>query len=481
MKYWPLILLTFSLTGCALWSDFESPEIAAPDAWKGQGEQAEAWPDKDWWTQFESANLTAQIEEASHTNFDLNAAVARMQQADAQARIGGAALLPTIDASADAARNRTSGSSRSASALGVASKPRITNAYSGALNASYELDFWGKNYAAAESAQALADATRFDRDTVALTVTSSVASNYFDIVATQERLAVARDNLANAERLMEAIKNRFDAGISSGLDVAQQENLVATQRAQIPPLVQRLQQAMGAQAILLGKMPESFAAPDEKLAGISLPEIKAGLPSELLHRRPDVQAAEAQLAAAHADIVAARASFFPSIGLTGSTGYESTALAALFKPDSMFFSLAGSATQVLFDNGRLSGELDVAKGRYEELLQNYRKVAFSAFSDVENALVDVQQADEGEKAQAAAEASARKAYELSQQQMEGGIADITTVLNTQRAWFAAKDALVAARLGHLQAMVGLYKALGGGWQSGSAPEIPADAGSHITL
>lgn len=454
-----------------MWSDFKTPQTPVPEAWKvSSAQNAEAkWPDADWWKNFQSDALTAQIEEAHKNNFDLAAAVARVKQADAQARIAGAPLFPFIGADGSAVRARSSGSSRSASAIGVMSRPRINNAYSGTLNASYELDFWGKNYAAAESAQALADASRFDQQTVVLSVNSSVASNYFEILATKERLAVARDNLANAEKVLETVRARFDAGVATGLDVAQQENVVETQRATVPPLELRLQQALNAQAILLGKLPESMMLPEATLADIRVPEVEAGLPSQLLQRRPDVLSAEAQLASADADIIAARAAFFPSIQLTGAGGYESTALSQLFQPDSMIFSIGAGLTQPIFRGGLLMGQLDFNKARQEELVQNYRKSVVSAFSDVEDALAAVQQGAAQTQAQQAAQATAQKAFELSKQQMDEGLVDITTMLDTQRNLFAAQDALLQARLTQLQAIVSLYRALGGGWSNAETP------------
>lgn len=465
------------LTACGLWNDYIRPETPAPQAWSTPAPGTEAaWPDAPWWRQFNSPALTAQIDEALKENYDLKAAVARVKEADAQARISGAGLLPDIEATMDASRNRTSGSSRASSALGVISRPHIANAYGAELSASYELDFWGKNWAIAESAAALAEASRFDEQTVRLTTLASVANNWFDILATKERLRIARDNLANAERELTASRNRFDAGVSTALDVAQQESIVATQRAAVPPLELELKQAMNAHAVLLGKLPEALNIPESALDDLSLPTVSAGLPSELLMRRPDVLQAEAQLRSANADIIAARGAFFPSIQLTAAGGYESVAMADLFRPDSMLFSLAGSLVQPIFKGGLLTGQLDFAKARQEELLQNYRKAVLSAFADTENALAAVKHTAEEETAQAAAAQTARKAYNLSQQQLQGGVIDITTALNTQRTLFSAEDAHAQARLAHLQAIVGLYRALGGGWKSETTPLPPADEG-----
>lgn len=448
------VALLLALPGCALWRDFTLPETPAPEQWKTEAGKDASWPDAEWWKQFKSPQLAAQEEQANNANFDLQAAIARVRQADAQATINGAPLLPSITAGGDAGRSRSAGTRR------------VANAYEATLNASYELDFWGRNWATYQSAKALAEASRFDRETVRLTTLASVATTYFDILGTKQRLAVAQENVANADQLLTTIRKRYKAGIATALDLAQQENIVATQRAAMPPLEQHLQQAMDAQGLLLGALPESVTLPQENLQDIMIPPVISGLPSELLQRRPDVQSAEAQLAAAHADIIAARAQFFPNISLTGAGGYQSAAFAGLFRPDSILWSAAASATQPIFEGGLLRGQLELQKARYDELLQNYRKSVAAAFTDVEDALVAVKQTASGEEAQQLAVTTAREAYKLTQQQMTGGIIDITTVLNTQRTLFSAEDALVQSKLLHLQAMVSLYRALGGGWKTG---------------
>jgi multidrug efflux system outer membrane protein len=468
-------VLALSLTGCSAWDNYKHTETETPDAWKTPAGTPFAWPDNEWWKEFNSPVLTSQIEDANKANFDLAAAVARVREADAQARIAGAALLPSVGATAGADRTRTPGGK--VSSTDVSSSPRVSNAYNAGLNASYEIDFWGKNWSAAEAARALAEGSRYDKETVELTVTSSVANTYFDILSTQERLKVAYDNLANSKEVLDTIRNRFKQGTATALDVAQQENVVATQNAAVPPLEQHLRQDLDAQAILLGKLPENMATPEEKLADIVIPEVGAGLPSELLERRPDVQSAEAQLVSANANIINARAQFFPSISLTASGGYASSALSQLFRPDSLLWSLGGSLAQPIFEGGLLRGQLELAQARYDEALQNYRKAVVSAFSDVEDSLVAVQQTAAEEDAQKMAEQTAHDAYELSQRQLAGGIVDITSVLNTQRTLFTSQDALLQAKLAHLQAIIGLYKSLGGGWKN----DKPIDSASGTVL
>ncbi|MEJ0010400.1 MAG: efflux transporter outer membrane subunit [Alphaproteobacteria bacterium] len=298
---------------------------------------------------------------------------------------------------------------------------------------------------------------------VTLTVESSVATTYFDLLATRQRLEIANNDLKAAQSILDALKKRFAQGVASELDVRQEESVVDQSTAAIPPLKLQESRDLDALAILLGTLPESVKSPEAKLTDVAAPAVPEGLPSQLLERRPDVQEAEAQLIAAHADINAARAAFFPDISLTGEAGYASSSLGKLFGPGGFLLSFGAGLVQPIFEGGLLTGELALSKAQYEELEQDYKKSVVSAFSDVEDSLAAVKDTADQEAAQDEAVKTAQRAYELSQQQFAGGTVDITSVLNTQRTLFSATDALAQARLAHLQAIAGLYKSLGGGW------------------
>jgi NodT family efflux transporter outer membrane factor (OMF) lipoprotein len=455
-----IIALSFAtlLSACDLTNPYESPAIPDfPERFSESTEtNADAWPDQQWWKDFGSDELTTLIEEARVSNKDIGAAIARIRQADAQTRISGAPLLPTIDANASA--------EHAAAPNPSSPKRRITgNTYSVGVSASYEIDFWGKNRSASDAADALRDASIYDQQTVLLTVTASVANLYFDTLATAERIAIAEQNLAASEKLLAALNRRFAAGVNSKLDLAQQENITATQRAALPTLQLRLTQNRNALAVLLGKMPESMQRLQTNVSAITLPTIPQGIPSELLQRRPDVQAAEANLISAHADINAARAAFFPSLSLTSGANVVNSSLGNLFNPAGQLLTVSGNLLQPIFAGGALEGTLDLSEARADERTQLYQKAILSAFADVENALAAVTRASETEAAQKQAEQSAREAFDLTQRQFEGGIIDITTVLNTQRSLFTASDAYIQSKLARLQALVDAYKALGGGW------------------
>jgi NodT family efflux transporter outer membrane factor (OMF) lipoprotein len=234
-------------------------------------------------------------------------------------------------------------------------------------------------------------------------------------------------------------------------------------RALIPPLEQTLRQNKVALAVLLGLPPERVKIDGGSLRAVAIPRVTPGLPSELIAQRPDIREAEAQLAAASADVENARAQLLPSFTLTGTGGYESSVLKTLFEPQSAFYNLAAGVTQPIFEGGRLTGNVDLQKGRQDELLQNYRKAVIAGFGDVENALNAIRQTTAAERIEAEVVASSRKAFDISEQRLREGTVDLVTVLNTQQTLFQAQDALAQARLARLQAIVSLYQALGGGW------------------
>ena len=298
---------------------------------------------------------------------------------------------------------------------------------------------------------------------VGLTTVVATANAYFQVLAAQDRLKVANENLRSANRVLNLIQQRLNAGTASALDTAQQEALVANVRASIPPLEQSLVQNRNALAVLMARSPESVRVRGGSLRSIAYPRVTPGLPSELLTQRPDIREAEANLAAANANVENARAQMLPSIKLTGEGGYESSVLKILMRPESVFFNIAAGLTQPVFDGGQLQGNLDLQKGRQDELLQAYRKAVISGFVDVENALDAIRQTAVRERLLRDAVASSRRAFDIAEQRLREGTVDLVTVLQTQQTLFQAEDALAQARLAHVQAIVSLYQALGGGW------------------
>ncbi|HUX25913.1 MAG TPA: efflux transporter outer membrane subunit [Burkholderiales bacterium] len=453
--------VALALTACSVGPQYERPVIAAPTAWRDAQAHAPAvWPATDWWRGFGSPQLDAYIAQAQRANDDIAAAVARVREADAQTRIAGSALLPAVAASAGITHERTRAASGNLSTYSL---------YTPEISAAYELDFWGKNRAALRAAKATLAASRYDRATVELTVVTGVASTYFLALELRDRLSIAQNNLASAEVILKGLKFEQTAGTANALDVAQQETTVATLDAAIPPLEQQLRQSVDALAILLGKAPEAIDVASGGLLGLSQPRVQPGLPSELLARRPDVARAEAQLVAANANIALARAAYFPNIQLTASSGFASAALSKVIDPANAVFSLAAGLTQPIFEGGALEAQSAYARARYAELLAAYHKTVISAFADVEDALVALQKTSDQLQRQQRAVATARRAYEIAQAQLHAGTINVLALLNTESALFTAEDAMARVKLSHLQALIGLFNALGGGWQN-TTPE-----------
>ncbi|HEX3397233.1 MAG TPA: efflux transporter outer membrane subunit [Steroidobacteraceae bacterium] len=447
------------LAACSVGPAYKRPDIPLPAKWhEAPDDDAGVWPSSDWWHGFGSQQLDELIAEAQHSNDDLAAAVARVEEADAQVRIAGAALLPSLDASADATRQEGQ--------LARSGRVGTFNTFSPGLTASYELDFWGKNRALKQAARATAIASHYDKETVALTVISSVATTYFQVLQFRDRLQVARENLANGEKILRGLQLQKTAGIATGLDVAQQETAVALLSAAIPPLQQQFRQSVHALAVLVGKTPESIDVDTGTLNALTSPKVVEGLPSQLLARRPDVAESEQQLISANADITVARAALFPNIQLTASGGYASSELASLISPANRLWAVSAGLTQPIFHGGALRGQVVFSNARYRELLSGYHKAVISAFSNVEDALVSARQTDEQQARQQDAVNKARRAFQFAQTQMSAGTVNILIVLNTENALFSAQDELVQVQFLHLQSMVDLYTALGGGWQQG---------------
>ena len=457
------LCLVLPLGGCLL-TDNPEPGLDIPHAYeRGPRDPAvaeAALPPLDWWRGFRSRELTDLIEEARVANLDIAVAVARIVQADAQSRVAGSALLPVVDLNGSATRSRASRTTGGSTLTGGGGEQ---NNLSASLTASYEIDFWGKNRSALRAAEETAVATRYDREVVGLTTVVATANAYFQVLAAQDRLQVARDNLTSATRVLKLIQQRLDAGTASALDTAQQESLVNTQRASIPPLEQTLTQNRNALALLVARSPESMRVRGGSLRGISYPRVTPGLPSELITQRPDIREAEARLASANANVENARAQMLPSITLTGEGGYQSAILKTLLRPESAFYTATAGLTQPIFDGLRLQGNLDLQKGLQDEMLQTYRKAVISGFTDVENALDGIRQTALRERLQAEVVTSSKRAFDISEQRLNQGTIDLVTVLQTQQTLYQAQDLLVQVRLLHVQAIVSLYQALGGGW------------------
>jgi NodT family efflux transporter outer membrane factor (OMF) lipoprotein len=454
-----LVTTAIALTGCAA----APPPALQPGDVPSRFEQtvpanAPVWPVADWWTNYNDPQLSALMAQARAGNLDIAQAAARLRQADARARQAGAALLPSLGANGtvNSLYGQTSGTSA-----------RETD-YSAGLEASYELDFWGKNRAGLDAADAASRASRADRATVALTVTASVANTYFQLLSLRERIAVAHANLKSSEDILNVVQRRVTAGYAANADLTQQRAAMAMERTALPALGQQELEARNVLAILLGRPPEGFTITGDGLGVLAPPAVAPGLPSTLLQRRPDIAAAEANLAGAHADIAAARAAFFPAINLTASGGIAYPALAAAIDTLPGLGLAAGvgaTLAQTIFDGGKTQGRLDEARAREDELLAAYRAAVIASFQDVENALGSYAHLGAQETALRDQADQAEKVLGAAQRKYVAGYADFLAVTDAQRALYTARDQLSDVRRARLAASVALYKALGGGFSA----------------
>ncbi len=313
-----------------------------------------------------------------------------------------------------------------------------------------------------DGAQAALSASRYDLQTVRLSLASGVATAYFQVLALRVRLAIAQENLAIAERVFRVVQARYNNGAASALDLSRQRTTVLSQRATIEPLQVQERQTLSALALLLGRAPQGFQIVGLPLTALAVPGVAAGLPSDLLLRRPDLASAEAQLQAADADVAVARASLLPSIQLSGSTGLASNALLSLANP---VFSvgLTASIAQTLFDGGRLRNQVLLSESQRRVLVDIYRAAIHVALKEVEDSLANIARNRNQELAQMAIRDEAQRALRLAELRYREGVDDLLTTLDAQRTLFAAQDSLAQQRLARLTSAVDLYKALGGGW------------------
>src|SRR5665213_471903 len=418
---------------------------------------ATVWPQAEWWKGFGSDELNGLIATAQTDNLDLAVAAAQVMQAKANAEIAGSALFPQIGLSGSAQR---SGTPRNQSPIG---KSLTSNSFGLSANASYAVDLWGLAQDDLRAADEQVKSSHYAKQVVTLTVTAGVGTTYLDVLALRERIAIAKQNIQAATRILTITQAKVTNGVSSRLDLAQQQAQLSGQEASIPPLEEAEREQRYALAILLAKLPEGFDVSAQNLDKIIAPAVKPGLPSELLRRRPDVAEAEANLAAAHANVDAARAAFFPQIGLSGSGGVASVMIGSLLKGSNFAWTIGASLLQTIFDGGNLQGHLRLSKGEQIQLIATYRKAVLSAFSDVETALGQVASLSEQERLQTEQVNAASEAFRISEIQYREGVTDLLTVLTAQQTLFTAQDQLVQTKLAHVQADVNLYKALGGGW------------------
>jgi len=453
------------LAACVtLGPNYERPQMKLPEAYSGAPE-AGPIPD-DWWTLFGDHELDSLEKEALTANQDLLAATARVEEARALAGIARADRFPEVWADASASRSKISAKSQFFPLTGV---PLELTRLHAAASLSYEIDFWGRLRRLSEAARAQLLATAEGQRAVRLAVTSDVAGAYFDLRSLDAQLAVARETVSTRNDTVRLQRLRYDAGSISELDLSQAEAQLAAAEASVPALEQRRTATAQRLNVLLGR----FGGAVETTGGVGrveIPRVPAGLPSELLLRRPDVVAAEQQLVAANARIGAARAGYFPSISLTGTAGSESKELADLFGSGAGIWAAAAGLVQPIFQGNRVKHEVVAARARREQALTAYLKAAQTAFADVETALAARRTSAEERAALTRQLDALTRARRLASLRYDAGDASYLDLLEAERARFQAELALIASRRSEIDAALTLFRALGGGWQPAGEPQ-----------
>jgi NodT family efflux transporter outer membrane factor (OMF) lipoprotein len=476
---WVLLAAAVTLpSACSLTPDYERPKQDIQNGWRNPAPDPSPElprPTSEWWKAFGSDEINAIVEEALSNNHDVKAATQRISQAEAQAGSALAALLPTITATGRRTVDSPSGGQGTILSIGTNRTHRLSSA---GLSTSYEFDLWGKVSASADSSLATALANVHDRETIAITMVSDLVTTYLQYLQALDRETVARDNVANMKTMHAAVRERVRLGESSEVELAQQRNVLAQGEASLPPLVLLRERAFNKIAVLMGRSPGRLTLNGKSLKELKLPEVSPGLPSDLLLRRPDIKKAEANLIAANANIGVARAKMLPSFSMTGERGWASQLFDNITSPGSIYYQLAGSLAATIFDNGKNQADVDYSRAKFAELTEVYQQSVLAALRDVEDSLADIRLGGELEVAQREVLLASQDAHRLSSEAFRLGMVDYLNVLETQRTRFQAEDTNVQARYGRLAAVIGLYKALGGGMERPeSAVATPAPQGA----
>lgn len=459
-----LLVAALFMSGCQIWPDYLRPKVEVPAQYveTAKNNQESLQVANDWWTLYQDPVLNDLMEKALQNNKDVKLAVARIEEADAVMREVGAFLLPQIDLDAGAKRSRVTEAGANQQ---FSNNPRST--YNVQLGTTFELDFWGKLRRAKEAARAQALASRYAKDTVALSLTGLVATNYLTLRSLEAQLAVADENLKSREASLALTKRRLEGGVASALDVHQAEVARASLQAQLAELSRLKSLALHQLSVLTGDLNLAITGVGMAMNDIQtlpVPPIPpAGLPSSLLESRPDIKQAEELMIAANANIGVAKAALYPNISLTASLGGESMELSDILKSSARIWTGGLNLHLPIFDSGKLNAKVDQASAKQKQALASYEGAIQGAFREVNDALVNLRQYTERETALKQGMVAAKKALEVSENRYKSGYAAYLDVLDAQRVYNDTSLTYVQSRQARLVATIDLFKALGGGW------------------
>ena len=453
------LALSLLLNGCTLSPDYQRPEVETPSAYRYEPGAAAATANTAWWQQFGDPVLDELIETALANNYNVQIAAANVEQAIGIVTQTRSALYPQLGYGASGEKLRTPDTGLAAA---IPNFPNTQETYQALLSASWELDLWGRIRSLSEATQANMLATEEARRGVILTLVSSVASSYITLRGLDEQLAISQRTLATYGESARLYELQFKYGQTSLMTVAQTQSQYEIAATQIPLIESQIAQVENALSVLLGRNPGPIPR-GKPIGQLTAPTVPAGLPSELLERRPDLLQAEQQLIAANAQIGAAKARYFPTISLTGAYGSASSSLSDLFKGSTRTWNYAGQVVGPIFTFGAVSGQVAQAEAAQQAALASYKLAVQSAFADVDNALVTNLKVGEQLAAQRRLVAALSDYERLAKLQYDGGYVPYSTVLQAQQTLFPAELTLAALRASALSSSANIYKAMGGGW------------------
>ena len=469
-----VLILLLAVPGFAKGPKYQKPDVTTPQNWQTPAPWHEALPLDSlpkgaWWEFFGDAELNQYEQRSMANNQTLQAAIARLAEARASARVTAAGLYPELDGGARATRERLAGNRPVNGAL-IQPIPVTQNEFTIPFTLNYEIDLFGRVRHSVEAANAQLQASAADLENVRLLVSSELAADYFQLRELDSEIAVVQKAIAYQQQGLTLVNNRHTGGAASGLDVAQQQVVLDSSITQLSLLQQQRFQYQHALAMLQGLAPAEFVAPVRGLV-TQPPAVPLILPSELLQRRPDIATAERQTAAANARIGVARAALYPSISLGGSGGLDSMAIGSLLSAPSFFWSLGLSALEPVIAGGRNRAQLDFARGGYQEAVANYRETALTAFQQVEDALSGLTTLEAAYESQQRAVADSERSLQLANARYTGGLVNYLDVITAEEQALSNEREETQLLGQRMTTSVYLIKALGGGWDSASLSSV----------
>jgi multidrug efflux system outer membrane protein len=453
------------LSGCMLGPNYKRPLVAEPPAFRSQATvEAASFADAPWWEAFQDPALQALIQEALGNNYDVAIAAARVQEARASLGVARSELFPSLDYGASAGRARLP--------LGGLNLPtgdhRTDDVFAATMSLSWELDIWGRVRRSTEAARATLFATEEARRGVWLTLVSDLGQAYFQLLALDEELQIARNSTQAYQNTYDLFQDRFNLGVASKLETSRALGALGSARATIPQIQSAIVARENQISILLGRAPGPVARGNPMYAQPVAPTVPAGLPSALLERRPDLRRAEQELVAANARIGVAKAEFFPKLSLTALFGAASPELSALTGGGATVWAVAGMISGPLFNYGRTTGRYRASIAQWEQARLHYEQAVLGALREVSDTLTALGKLGEAETGQATAVKGLEDAVVHATDRYRQGLASYYEVLEAQQQLYPAQNTLAQIRANRLVAYVQLYKALGGGWNLGDA-------------